>query len=197
MLIVSAGGCSITRVGAACAGLLVSGFPVRGLIVGGWCVRAGSSLPDLPAGCGHSFQRGRRGTGCRSRCLRVFPGVLCAVCGCACWALCRRARILTGHSRRGALCGFQRGQGVRPSLLPDDLRGAVGVLAVCLFRRACTMLPARVLQCSRLRSTARGGFRWCQGGGIPPRRAHGGQQHSNGRRGWPAPSRAFDLSVRR
>ena len=38
--------------------------------------------------------------------------------------------FLTGHSRRGALCGFQRGQGVRPSLLPDDLRGAVGVLAV-------------------------------------------------------------------
>lgn len=93
MLIVSTGGCSITRAGAACAGLLVSGFPVRGLIVGGWCVRAGASLHDLPAGCGHSFQRGRRGIGCRGRCLWVFPGVLCAVCGCACWALCRRARI--------------------------------------------------------------------------------------------------------
>lgn len=44
--------------------------------------------------------------------------VLCAVCGCACWALCRRARILYHSSRRGTLCGFQRGQGVRVSL-PD------------------------------------------------------------------------------
>ena len=105
----SAGGCSITRVGAACAGLLVSGFPVRGLIVGGWCVRAGSSLPDLPAGCGHSFQRGRRGTGCRSRCLRVFPGVLCAVCGCACWALCRRA-FLQGIPGGARCAAFSAGR---------------------------------------------------------------------------------------
>ena len=106
MLIVSAGGCSITR-GARRVPVcwcLVSGFPVRGLIVGGWCVRAGASLHDLPAGCGHSFQCGRRGTGCRSRCLRVFPGVLCAAYGCACLALCRRARIFLQGIPGGARC---------------------------------------------------------------------------------------------
>ena len=44
--------------------------------------------------------------------------VLCAVCGCACRALCRRTRILIQFFPTGTLCGFQRGQAVRVSL-PD------------------------------------------------------------------------------
>ena len=38
---------------------------------------------------------------------------------------------LMGQAIRAARCyAVAHGQGVRPSLLPDDLRGAVGVLAV-------------------------------------------------------------------
>lgn len=145
MLIVSAGGCSITR-GARRVPVcwcLVSGFPVRGLIVGGWCVRAGASLHDLPAGCGHSFQCGRRGTGCRSRCLRVFPGVLCAAYGCACLALCRRARIFLQGIPGGARCAASSAGRVSVPLSCRMICGALSAfwLSDCSAGRVLCSLP--------------------------------------------------------